>query len=136
MNRVFMINNINVPNIWSQIEPILEPAIKLFGTHELEDVRKSIMCGNSHLWAELDIEAKAAAVTEFVSYPKGLWLRIWLFGVKNGVNAAWEEFEKNIIEFAKLSKCIGIEHYGREGWQRRDPKIHKKISIIYRMVLT
>jgi len=132
---VFMIHAAHISAVWPQVAPILEPAVRLWDTHDIEDVRKEVMSGNKQLWVDYNSEVKGAAVTEFVSYPKGLWLRIWLFGIKKGVEAAWDEFEKKFIEFAKLSKCTGIEHIGRDGWERRNPKVHQKHSVIYRMAI-
>lgn len=133
-NEVFMIHAAHIPSIWGPVAKILEPAVNIWKTHDIDDVRKEVMSGNKQLWVDYNGETKAAAVTEFVSYPKGLWLRIWLFGVKKGVNAGWDMFEKKFLEFATLSHCKGIEHYGRPGWERRNP-IHKKISVVYRREL-
>lgn len=132
MSEVFMIHAAHIPSVWGQVSKLLEPAAAIFATHDIDDVRKEIMGGNKQLWADWNGEAKAAAVTEFVSYPKGLALRIWLFGAKSDVEVAWEDFKKKFIEFAQLSKCKWIEHCGRDGWIRRDEK-HKKLANFYRM---
>lgn len=129
-----MVHTAHIPKLWEQVIPILEPALVIFNTHDISDAKKDVMSGSKQLWVDYDNLVQGSAITEFVSYPKGLWLKIWIFGVRKEAKIAWEKFEEKFIEFAKLSGCVGIEHCGRPGWERRNP-LHKKISVIYRMAL-
>lgn len=112
----------NLGNAWPHCMPLLKPAVDRLQTHTIEDVRKSLFCNQAHLWLQWSNEkGEAAAVTEFVNYPQGLWLRIWLMGAARGAQVLWDQFEKAIIGFAADNNCAGIEHYGRKGWAKRYP---------------
>lgn len=114
----------NVSKTWPHVAPLLARAVERMKTHDTEDVRKMILSGNAHLWIQWSDGADAAGVTQFINYPKGLWLRIWLAGARDGVKVLWPEFQKHIIEFAHANNCAGIRHEGRNGWM----KLHAQIN--------
>lgn len=128
----------NIEKVWPHVEPLLAPAIERFGTHSVDDMRKVLLSGNAQLWLQwANGEADAAGVTEFVNYPRGLWLRIWLMGARDGAKILWEEFKKHIMGFAYANHCAGIRHEGRKGWIKHEThwgKIDSE-SIIYNYVL-
>lgn len=118
-----MVYPYNITGVWPHVEPLLAPAIDRFGTHAPDDVRRTLLAGNAQLWLQWNSESKlaeAAGVTELLNYPLGLWLRIWLMGVKPGAEALWDEFKKHILAFAYANKCAGIRHEGRKGWIRHE----------------
>lgn len=131
---ITMVYPANIINVWPQVEMLLSPCIALHGTHNPEDVRKSILGGNSQLWIEWSDKTEAAVVTEFVPYPKGLWLRFWLAGALKDAKIQWNDFYKTLEEFAKNNNCKGIEDCGREGWSHYAPQA-KKVFSMRRIVL-
>ena len=126
---ITMIYSSNVPPVWSECEPLLKEAIESFGTHTIEDVYKGIMGGKAQLWVQWSGKVDAVVVTEFVDYPKGLWFRFWLAGALKGSQVLWQKFFDTLYEFAKKSRCAGIEDCGRIGWEKYIPEGHKVHNI-------
>lgn len=127
-----MIYPSNIANIWPHAIPLLEPAIALSGTHNLEDVRKSLLCGNAQLWIQWNDKLEAAVVTEFINYPRGAWFRFWLAGALKDAQILWDKFFDILYNFAKENNCKGIEDCGRNGWSHYAPEA-KKISTLRRI---
>ena len=63
----------------------------------------------------------AAPVTEFVDYPSGLYLRIWLCGSCPGTPMDNEMWLEAIDQYRSASGAIGFECIGRHGWLKRFP---------------
>lgn len=129
---ISMVYPANIPPLWNQVEPILEPAIAISGTHNSEDVYHSLMGGKSQLWVQWNGKVEAAVVTEFMPYPRGLWFRFWLAGALKGACILWQGFYDILYKFAQNSFCIGIEDCGRGGWDYYAPHA-KKIGILRRI---
>lgn len=129
-----MVYPANIESIWHQVMPLLAPAIALHNTHDIEDIRKSCIGGNSQLWIQWSDKVEAAVVTEFVSYPKGLWFRLWLVGALKDTKGLWGKFYDTLHDFAKSNNCKGIEDCGREGWVHYAPQA-KKIFNMRRVVI-
>ena len=129
---ITMIYPANIAQIWSEVEPLLEPAVSITGTHNCEDVYQSLMGGKSQLWVQWSGKVDAAVVTEFISYPRGLWFRFWLAGALKGAEVLWKKFYEILYDFAEKAKCRGIEDCGRGGWDFYAPHA-KKIGTL-RMV--
>jgi len=126
---ITMVYPTNIENVWKQSLPLLIPAINLHNTHSAEDVYKACMCGNAQLWIQWTDKVEAAVITEFVSYPKSLWFRLWLAGALKGSEILWDKFWETLSEFAKKNNCKGIEDCGREGWIHYAPKNTKTFSM-------
>ena len=129
---ITMIYAHNVPQIWSNIEPILEPALSISETHTIEDIYKSIMSSKSQLWVQWSGKVDAAVVTEFIDYPRGLWFRFWLAGAVKDAEVLWKNFFDVLYNFAKKSGCVGIEDCGRDGWNHYAPQA-KKVTTLRRI---
>lgn len=129
---ITMVFPANIAKLWPQVAPLLQPAIDLSGTHDAEDVRKKLIAGNAQLWVQWSEKVDAAAVTEFIDYPRGLWLRVWLAGA--AIKGAWAEFQRIIIEFASANQCVGVENWGRKGWERLHSNLSQcgTVAMIYR----
>lgn len=125
----------NIKNIWPEMEPMVSEVLALSDTHSSEDIREALLSDQAHLWVQWNKELQAFMVTEFVNYPKGSWLRIWLMSAKPGRNILWEKMKDEITKFANISKCEGIEVIGREGWLKKF-KEAKKHSVVLRLSLT
>jgi len=129
---ITMIYPAHIAQIWSEVEPLLKPAIAISGTHNCEDIYHSLMGGKSQLWIQWSEKVDAVVVTEFISYPRGLWFRFWLAGALKETEVLWKKFFDILYEFAKQNKCAGIEDCGRVGWGHYAPHA-KKIGILRRI---
>src|SRR5271155_2354559 len=85
----------NIQTLWAQIAPIIRPAVDQVSTHQVADIYRSVMSMRAQMWVEIaGTEVVTAVVTEFVDYPAGLYLRIWLCAAKHGIrmdNNLWLE---------------------------------------------
>lgn len=121
----------NVTPLWPQIEALLLPALALVSTHTSEDVRRSVMSMEAQLWAQMDgAIVEAAATTEFVRYPVGVYVRVWLAGAKRGVRFDDEQFFEMMDRWRERNGCVGFEAVGRVGWLRRFPKAFAESLIL------
>ncbi len=132
---IIMVHPINITPIWPQVESLLAPALLIAMTHSIEDVRKSLMAGHSQLWIQWRDKVEAAVVTEFKSYPQGLWFNFWLAGAIKNADIWWTKIFEILVDFAKIHKCAGIEDCGRAGWDWYCPNEVKRIGILRRMPL-
>ncbi len=130
---ITMVYPSNIMPLWPQVSPLLEPAVAIDGTHSMEDIRKSLLGGNSQLWVQWNEGVEAAVTTEFKSYPLGVWFRFWLAGAKQGIKADWKQFFTILCDFAKSNSCVGIEDCGRIGWSKYCPDDVKNVGIVRRM---
>jgi hypothetical protein len=112
----------NVTGLWPQIAPLLAVDLSRTRTHVPEDVRRMIMIGAAHLWIQYDGKVQACCVTEFVSYPLGLALRVWLGEAAPGERMRRREFRELLGKFAQLHDCRWLEAVGRHGWMKVFPE--------------
>lgn len=126
---ITMIYSSNIPQIWQEVMPLLEEAVAHSGTHAIEDIYKSLMGGKSQLWVQWSGKVDAVVTTEFIDYPKGLWLRFWLAGALKGADILWQQFFDTLYDFAEKSKCVGIEDCGRTGWDKYIPEKYQARKI-------
>ena len=111
-----------VTPLWPQFEALLGPALVLVSTHNAEDVRRLIMVGQAQLWAQMDGDTvEAAATTEFVNYPVGLYIRVWLAGTRPDRKFDENAFFHAMNRWRELNQCRGFEAIGRHGWLRKFP---------------
>src|SRR5450631_2312710 len=72
-----------VTPLWPQLLGLFNPALAMVSTHTAESVRLSLMAMRSQLWCQMDEDlVEAAATTEFVDYPVGMYVRVWLAGAR------------------------------------------------------
>ena len=112
----------NVTPLWSQFEALFRPALALVSTHSSEDVRRAVMAMRAQLWAQMIGDTViAAATTEFVEYPAGMYVRVWLAGVRPGAKFDDIAFFEVMDRWRERNQCAGFEAIGRHGWLRRFP---------------
>ena len=119
---VTMVFPANIMSVWNEAEPMLKRSVDMLGTHTTEDVRKMLLAGAAQLWVGWNNrlqEIDWLMVTEFVNYPQGVWLRVWLAGAPEKRKTDWAPAEEAALDFMMANKCAGIEELGREGWARR-----------------
>ena len=68
-------------------------------------------------WVEPTVEA--IVISEFASYPKGVWVRAWLAAARRDREMDDDGFLLALTEWARAHKCRGFEAGGRHGWTRR-----------------
>ncbi len=110
----------NIMPLWPQVAPLLERPLAVSVTHELEDVRRMIMSGHAHLWVQWTDHVEAAVVSEFISYPRGLFLNAWLAGSIDGEMDRLG-FVEALREWARLNGCVRLRATGRAGWLKVVP---------------
>lgn len=112
----------NITPLWPQFETLFAPALALVSTHSVEDVRRACMSMRAQLWAQMrgDI-VESAATTEFVDYPVGMYVRVWLAGTRPGVRFDDIGFFDVMDRWRERNGCVGFEAIGRHGWLRKFP---------------
>lgn len=120
--KVFPVTVENVMPIWPQWEPLLKIALRNAETHDALDVRRAVLGEQAHLWAQWSDRLEAFVVTEFATYPKGVWLRLWLAGCVHDADFNSEALEDALAAFKDAHNCRGYELIGRMGWLRRFPE--------------
>lgn len=116
---IVRVNTENITPLWPQVLPLVERALARIDTLDAEDVRKALLASQSHLWIQWSGEVDAALLTEFVAYPKGIWLRLGLMGAKPKTPVRWDEFERAVNDWGRAHQCKGKEVWGRFGWAKR-----------------
>lgn len=113
----------NITRLWPQLEDLLRPALALTTTHTMEDVRRGLMSMRAQLWVQMDGDiVEAAATTEFVDYPVGLYVRVWHGGARRDRKMDEDAFFGTIEDWMRGNGCVGMEIIGRSGWLRRYPE--------------
>lgn len=108
--------------LWPGVKDLLALAVaQSNGELDMDYVERKLGEGRMQLWVVADREGPrilAAAVTEFVEYPKRCLLRITLLG---GTRLdEWAELLKENFEFfAKSNNADGLEVVGRKGFARK-----------------
>lgn len=124
----------NINGLWAEVAKMIEPALSLSMTHNIDDVYDCIMNNEAQLWIQWSGKVDAAVITEIIYYPRGQWCRIWLGGaVKNG-KIPWKKFFDTLYGFAKKSGCVGIEDCGRQGWEKYVPTA-LKVTTLRRLLI-
>lgn len=92
-------------------------------THTDEDVRRALLAGQSQLWAQIEDDVvQAVAVTEFISYPRGVFVRVWIAGARDDTRMDTDAFYDLLTDWAQRHRCCGFEAIGRHGWLRKVPQ--------------
>ena len=124
----------HVTPLWPQFEALLLPALRMVSTHTSEDVRRAIMAMRAQLWAQMAGDTvEAAATTEFVDYPVGMFVRVWLAGARRDRRMDESAFFEMMDQWREQHGCVGFEAIGRHGWLKRFPEA-KVEGLVLRMV--
>lgn len=118
-HRIIRVAPENVTPLWPQVEPLISSGMRGIPTHSTEDVRLMLMNMNAHLWVQWSGKVDAAVITQFMVYPRGCWLLVWIAGCNRGVDLDYEGFDKVLEEFRRINGCRGREIRGRIGWVRK-----------------
>jgi len=121
---VFAVKPCDVSATWANVVDFFKPIFATSRTHEPNDVRDILLTQKAQLWVQWNItEAKieAAFVTEFIGYPMGVWIRLWLGGAAHDAKVDYQAVERALTNFARQNSCRGFEIVGRHGWLRKFP---------------
>jgi hypothetical protein len=113
----------NVAPAWEQIYPLVRAALRGHPTHSVEDVRHRLLSNQATPWVQWSDHIEAIAVTDFVTYPQGLCLRVWLCGANRIDRLDTNKFSVALKDWARANKCRWIESVGRIGWARLIPDV-------------
>lgn len=112
----------NVAPLWPQLQAMFKPALALVSTHTADDVRRAIMAMRAQLWVQMVNEVVvSAATTEFVDYPAGMFVRVWLAGAEPTRKMDMDAFVETLDRWRIGNGCVGFECIGRHGWLKVFP---------------
>jgi len=112
----------NIVALWPQIAPIIRPAVVLVSTHTVSDIYRAVVSMRAQVWASVhETKVLAAVISEFVDYPAGLFVRIWIAASLPEVPFDTAAFMEKLDEWRCASNAIGFEAVGRMGWLKRYP---------------
>jgi hypothetical protein len=112
----------NVTPLWPQLVALFRPALAMVSTHTAEDLRRAIMAMRAQLWVQMVNEVvTSAVVTEFVEYPAGLHVRVWLAGAEPTREMDKTAFVETLDRWRIAHNCVAFEAIGRHGWLRIFP---------------
>tara|TARA_R110000824_G_scaffold73931_1_gene188206 strand:+ start:1146 stop:1520 length:375 start_codon:yes stop_codon:yes gene_type:complete len=100
----------------------IESALKVYDTHDFEDIKEGVLNGRYHLWHGED----ACIITEFIEYPKYRVLNVFLGG---GDLKKLMIMRKSVEKFGKETGCKKLVASGRKGWLKvfKNSKDTKKV---------
>jgi hypothetical protein len=128
-----------VPDVWNEVAPILNRALKTAGgRYRIDDLFMECFQGQQHLWVAMDNVKNiiGALTTRFIEYPgrrmlsgqfcAGVRMRDWQ-----------DEMLSTLDSWAKDGGCTGFEMTGRGGWERVLKNYGwRKIAVVYEKVIT
>jgi hypothetical protein len=125
VSNVFRVALPDISATWARLTPLFAPIFAKAVTHEPEDVRQILLAQEAQLWVQWNVETKtieAAFVTQFVKYPRGIWVRLWLGGALPDVPVDYDGVRGALTFWARQNGARGFEIVGRQGWLRRLPE--------------
>lgn len=112
----------NVAPLWPQLQALFKPALAMVSTHTADDVRRSIVAMRAQLWVQMVNEVVvSAATTEFVDYPRGLFVRVWMVGAVPDRRMDIQAFVNTLDHWRVAHGCVGFQWIGRSGWLKHFP---------------
>lgn len=91
------------------------------GRANIDDILRFLLTGQMHLWAVYDPETKQIYgynITEVKEYPQCKMLVVqYSAGEPNHMQYVENEMHHVLESFAKDAGCVGIEAFGRPGWE-------------------
>ena len=120
-----------VDDIWGEVEPFLKRAVDVSrGRYDMPSLYNDVKTGNQHLWVfhNADEDIVCAMTTQFMYYPLRVNLSVTFIGSDDESFSSddWVRFMEQIMEWAKLHGCSGVESVGRRAWAR----LFKKIGFV------
>ena len=112
-----------VNSCWGKAKPLLEKACEESnGRFKINSIKDQIDSGVQVLWMLYDSDSDEILVsitTSVLNYPDRRLLAIMFCGA-DGLDSYWldhrDKIVPELVEWAKIQGCSGIEVSGREGW--------------------
>lgn len=120
---VFQVMPANIAPLWPQLAALFKPVLATVRTHTVEDVRRMILAMRVQLWVQMvnDVVV-SAATTEFIDYPAGMFVRVWMVGAVPDRKLDIDSFVETLNHWRMANKCVGFESIGRHGWLKHFPE--------------
>lgn len=97
------------------------------GRVNIDDIIRFVLTGQMHLWAVFDPtdnKIYGYVITEFKQYPQSKYLVIQYCAMEpNHMKFVEDLMHDTADRFARDSGCVGIEFFGRPGWE---PHVKKR----------
>jgi hypothetical protein len=119
-----MLNGETFPLVSVKAIDVLWPRIEMLFSRvvdekvHLEDIYNFCLDGTWLLWVHQVPETgeiTAAAITEFIEYPKVTHLKVLFL---SGDDGDWLSGMSIFERFACINQCAAVEIHGRKGWER------------------
>lgn len=127
---IALLNPVNIEALWPEIQEMIQPILTIEDTHDPEHIRDALLSGNAQIWVQWSDHIDGLAITEFVTFPKCMWLRVWLGSARKGRKTNWFTIKDMIYRFAKAHGCVGVRIDGRAGWKRLFPEAQQHAVIL------
>jgi hypothetical protein len=117
--EVFPVPEEGVPVVWTQVAPLLEPAVaRTRGKMTMPHLLGELLDGRQLLWLAVeDGNPTAAITTKVVDYPGCRVLMVDWIGGESMVK--WFDLaHSKIVAHAKANNCTRLEAIGRKGWEK------------------
>ena len=113
--KVALVSTENIPTIWGDIIPLLEPSQNEQRELSIDDFLDCLMEGEMQLWIAVENkEIIACMISQFATYPQKRVLRI-IFISGDGMDR-WIENFPMVENFALMNGCTFLEVWGRGAW--------------------
>lgn len=117
------------PPFWSDNIPRLQAALDSYGnTHAVDDVLDMLRASDAAFWIATP---RSFVVAELINYPRRRVLNLALAG---GVMSDMQQFEGQLVRFARQADCDETRIVGRPGWERALPG-YRRAGVILRRTL-
>jgi hypothetical protein len=101
--------------VWSDLEPLLEPAVKR--SPDKPDVLARLLFHDAQLWAVYDAGLPVAAIVTQIQLGREKRCLIWLVGGSRLREWAGD-FIAKLEHWARSLGCVTLRGVGRPGWAR------------------
>lgn len=122
---VFRVALPDISATWAHVLPFFAPIFASSRTHLPDDVRLILLAQQAQLWVQwntVTATIEAAFVTEFIKYPRGIWVRLWLGGAPAESLVDYDAVRGALTLWARQNGARGFEIVGRHGWLRKLPE--------------
>ena len=113
--KVAIVNSEDVPMIWDNIIPLMEPSQNEQRELSIDDFFDRLMEGEMQLWVAIEgKEIIACMISQFATFPQKRVLRI-IYISGEGMDR-WIENFPMVEDFALMNGCTFLEVWGRKAW--------------------
>lgn len=102
--------------VWHLARPLLEPAFDHGRDYSADDAPPRLARGEWGLWIVVDGSMIAAAITEFLDFPRRR--KLWIVAAGGDMRRAVPELWPKLQSAAEDNACYAVAWQGRKGWLR------------------